>query len=98
MSQTPAFKWAQDEKQIFLTIQIGSAKIDQAEFQPQEFIFKATDPNNTLYELKLELAKEVEPAGCKYVARDRHVEVVFAKKEKGKKTLLEPYFKRQIAI
>lgn len=79
-SLTPAFKWAEDNERIFLTIELPSATDVSIQLQPTRFTFKAKQANDT-YQLDFELPKSINTDKSTWSVKGRQVEVVLVKAE-----------------
>ena len=77
---TPAFKWAEDNERIFLTIELQSAADVQVQLQPSHFTFKAKQGNDT-FALDFELPKKIDTSKSTWSVKGRQVEILLVKAE-----------------
>ena len=77
-SLTPAFKWAEDNDRIFLTIELQSATDVDIKVQPSHFTFAAKQGKDS-YALDFELPKKIDTDKSSWSVKGRQVEVLLVK-------------------
>ncbi|ONK65233.1 uncharacterized protein A4U43_C07F35040 [Asparagus officinalis] len=83
MSRHPLTKWAQRSDKVFITIELPDAKDVKLKLEPEgRFYFSAKSPDNTPYELDLELHDKVNVEESKAAVGLRHICYLVKKTEK----------------
>jgi len=75
--------WAMRPESVFLTICVPDCKDVTVNISETTVYFKGTDADNKTYENNMELYEEVDVEKSKKAIRDRNIEVLLIRKEKG---------------
>jgi len=75
--------WAMRPESVFVTICVSDCKDVTLDVSATTVYFKGTGPENKTYENTLELYEEVDVEKSKKAVRDRCIEMLLVRKEKG---------------
>jgi len=78
----PEFKWAENENKIFLTIEVPKASKADIKIEKDNFHF-ADDQDGKHYAVDFGFFKSVNPEKSTYAIRDRGIEILLEKGDKG---------------
>lgn len=82
---TPIIRWADSKSKVFLSIELADVKEQDFEFESGKFVFKGFGIGATgesLYEVSLDLYKEIIAKKCTQKVTDRCISVTLIKDEK----------------
>jgi len=75
----PPFRWAEDKKDIFLTVELGDVKNGKVDITEEKFHFSGTKDDN--YQIDFAWNHEVNPKESTYAFKHREVEIKIRKKD-----------------
>merc|ERR1712226_1705800 len=75
----PSFRWAEDKKDIFLTVELGDVKKGKVDITEDKFHFSGTKDDN--YQIDFAWNHEVNPKESTYAFKHREVEIKIRKKD-----------------